>query len=183
MNPSSVYRVTAIILRRVSVGEADKILTIFTKNIGKLRVIAKGIRKISSRRGPHVDLFNEVTMMLHYGKSMDIVTEVTTIRTYRTGLSTWIRMRAAYLVVEVVDKLIPERVEHQDIYRKLHQVFEAIETSQEQILDDILLTFCNDVLIDLGFLSSEKRSTSLSSSIALIERIAERKIKTAKFFL
>ena len=183
MNPSSVYRVTAIILRRSSVGEADKILTIFSKNIGKLRVIAKGIRKISSRRGPHVDLFNEVTMMLHHGKAMDIVTEVTTIRTYRTGLSTWIRMRAAYLVVEVVDKLIPEHVEHQDIYTKLHQVFESIETSQETALDDVLLSFCNEVLISLGFMSIEKKSTSLSSVVAFVERVAERKIKTAKFFL
>ncbi|EKD66911.1 MAG: DNA repair protein RecO, partial [uncultured bacterium] len=80
MNPLSVYRVSAFILRRSNVGEADKILTIFSKKIGKLRVIAKGIRKISSRRGPHVDLFNEVSMMLHHGKTMDIVTEVTTIK-------------------------------------------------------------------------------------------------------
>ena len=183
MNSPSVYKVTAFILRRSNVGEADKILTIFSKNIGKLRVIAKGIRKISSRRGPHVDLFNEVTMMLHRGKSMDIVTEATTIKTYRTGLSSWIRMRAAYLVVEILDKLIPERVEYEDIYRKLHETLEAIETTPEESLDGILRSFCNDVLLMLGFLSVDKQLLTLPSAIAYIERIAERKIKTAKFFL
>lgn len=183
MNPSSVYRVTAFILKRSNVGEADKILTIFSKNIGKLRVIAKGIRKITSRRGPHVDLFNEVSMMLHRGKTMDIVTEVTTIKTYRTGLSSWVRMRAAYLVVEILDKLIPEQVEHRDIYIKVHETLEAIENSPEEKLDAVLLSFCNDILMKLGFLSFEKQFSTLLSVISYIERIAERKIKTAKFFL
>ncbi len=183
MNSPFVYRVSAFILRRSNVGEADKILTIFSKNIGKFRVIAKGIRKISSRRGPHVDLFNEVSMMLHHGKTMDIVTEVTTIKTYRTGLSSWIRMRAAYLVVEILDKLIPEHVEHQDIYNKLHETLRAIETVEEQKIDAVLLSFCNEVLVMLGFLSSDKRFSTLPQGIAFVERIAERKIKTAKFFL
>lgn len=183
MNYPHVYRVTAFILRRWNVGEADKILTIFSKNVGKLRVVAKGIRKITSRRGPHVDLFNEVSMMLHHGKTMDIVTEVTTMRTYRTGLSSWIRMRAAYLTVEILDKLIAERVEHQDIYIKLKETLEAIEKTPEEKLDTVLQSFCNDVLIALGFLSSEKQFPTLQSAIAFIERIAERKIKTAKFFL
>jgi len=183
MNPLSVYRVSAFILRRSNVGEADKILTIFSKKIGKLRVIAKGIRKISSRRGPHVDLFNEVSMMLHHGKTMDIVTEVTTIKTYRTGLSTWIRMRAAYLVVEILDKLVPEHVEHQDIYATLHETLGIIETVEEQKIDVILLSFCNEVLMTLGFLSPDKHFLTLSQGVSFIERIAERKIKTAKFFL
>ncbi len=183
MNYPHVYRVTAFILRRSNVGEADKILTIFSKNLGKLRVIAKGIRKISSRRGPHADLFNEVSMMLHHGKSMDIVTEVTTIKTYRTGLSSWIRMRAAYLVVEILDKLIPEHVVHQDIYMKLKETLEAIEKTPEEQLDTLLQSFCNTVLIALGFLSSEKQCSTLPQAIAFVERIVERKIKTAKFFL
>lgn len=183
MNPSFVYRVTAFILKRSNVGEADKILTIFSKNIGKLRVIAKGIRKITSRRGPHVDLFNEVSMMLHPGKTMDIVTEVTTMKTYRAGLTSWIRMRAAYLVVEILDKLTPERVEHQDIYIKLKKTLEAIEKTPEENLDSVLLSWCNNLLMALGFLSSEKQFSTLLSALAFIERIAERKIKTAKFFL
>ena len=183
MNYPHVYRVTAFILRRSNVGEADKILTIFSKNIGKLRVIAKGIRKITSRRGPHVDLFNEVSMMLHRGKTMDIVTEATTIKTYRAGLSSWIRMRAAYLVVEILDKLVPEHVEHQDIYQKLHETLEIIEKVSEDQMDTVLLSWCNTILIALGFLSFEKQFSTLPSAIACIERIAERKIKTAKFFL
>jgi DNA repair protein RecO (recombination protein O) len=183
MNPTSVYRVRAFILRRSNVGEADKILTVFSQHTGKLRVIAKGIRKITSRRGPHVDLFNEVSMMLHRGKTMDIVTEVTTIKTYRTGLSSWVRMRAAYLVVEILDKLIPEQVEHRDIYSTLHETLEAIENTPEEKLDAVLLSFCNGVLIMLGFLSFEKQCPTLLSAIAFIERVAERKIKTAKFFL
>lgn len=183
MNPSPVYRVTAFILRRSNVGETDKILTIFSKNIGKLRVIAKGIRKITSRRGPHVDLFNEVSMMLHHGKTMDIVTEVTTMKTYRSGLSSWVRMRGAYLVVEILDKLVPEQVVHQDIYSKLHETLEAIVTTPEEKLDTVLLSFCNDMLLMLGFLSSEKKFSTLPPAITFVERVAERKIKTAKFFL
>lgn len=183
MNAPSVYKVTAFILRRSNVGETDKTLTVFSKNNGKLRVIAKGIRKISSRRGPHVDLFNEVSMMLYKGKTMDSMTEVSTIKTYRAGLSSWVRMRAAYLVVEILDKLMPEQVVHQDIYNKLHETLEAIVYTKEEHMDSVLLSWCNGVLLMLGFLSFDKQFSALPSAIAFVERIAERKIKTAKFFL
>ena len=122
-------------------------------------------------------------MMLHHGKTMDIVTEVATITTYRTGLSTWIRMRAAYLAVEILDKLVPEHVEHQDIYNSLHETLGAIVVVQEHEVNTVLLSFCNKILVLLGFLSSEKKFLTLATAIGFIERIIERKIKTAKFFL
>jgi DNA repair protein RecO (recombination protein O) len=79
MKPSRVYVAEGIVLKRRNVGEADRILTVFTKKYGKIRVIAKGVRRITSRRAGHIEVFTRVILTLHSYKNMDIVTEAQAI--------------------------------------------------------------------------------------------------------
>ena len=69
-----LYRVQAIVLRRTDHGEADRLLTLFTSDRGKIRVNAKGARKPSSRKSGHVELFTHVDFMLAKGHQIDVVT-------------------------------------------------------------------------------------------------------------
>src|SRR4029078_1588209 len=78
-----LYKSEAIIIRRSNLGEADKILTIFTPNFGKLRVVAKGIRKVTSRLAGHVALFARSQMLLAKGRSLEIVTQSQLVDAYR----------------------------------------------------------------------------------------------------
>lgn len=70
-----VYRTKGFVLKRMDLGEADKILTIYTSTSGKLRAVAKGVRRPSSRLGGHVDDFAYADMLLARGRDLDVVTQ------------------------------------------------------------------------------------------------------------
>ena len=72
------YLVEAMVLRRVDFGEADRVLVLFTREHGKLSVVAKGIRRFSSRSAGHLELFTNSEIQLAKGKNLDVVTQVET---------------------------------------------------------------------------------------------------------
>ena len=69
------YRTEAIVLRRKDIGEADRILTLFTPGAGKVRAVAKGIRKPRSRKAGHLELFTCAKLLLAVGRDLDIITQ------------------------------------------------------------------------------------------------------------
>ena len=73
------YKATAIILKRTNFSEADRLITIFTKKHGKLTLIAKGIRKLTSRKKGHLELFTLAQLQIAKTKSIDIITEAATV--------------------------------------------------------------------------------------------------------
>jgi len=183
MNPSRITTVSAFVLKRRNVGESDKVLTIFTKTNGKTRVIAKGVRKITSRRGPYLDIFNEIKITIHQGKTWDTVSEVDMLVSRRNMYTTWMRMRAAYMVVEVVDKLLPDDEPQHTLYDRLGSVLTAIGTARDEELTAILISFFNDMVTILGYMAPDKHYSNFSELIGYIERVSERKIRSMKFFL
>ncbi|MBV7339978.1 DNA repair protein RecO [Chloroflexi bacterium TSY] len=78
-----VYRTHAVVLRRRDQSDADRIVRVFTPNEGKLELIAKGIRKTTSRKAGHLELFTHASLLIAKARTWDIVTEVTTIESYR----------------------------------------------------------------------------------------------------
>src|SRR3989344_5545458 len=76
------FKTEGIILKRRNFGEADRILTVFSQSRGKISVLAKGVRRITSRRGGNVELLNRVQMFLHPGKNLLILTEAVALDTY-----------------------------------------------------------------------------------------------------
>lgn len=84
-----VYRTQAVVLSRRDYGEADRILTIFTPDLGKQEWIGKGIRKTTSRKAGHLELFTHATLMVAKARTWDIVTEAATLESFphlRTNL-------------------------------------------------------------------------------------------------
>ena len=73
--PERTFHSDAIIMRRHDFGEADRLLTIFTPEHGKLKAIAKGSKKPAGRRTGHVELYTRVAMMIGYGRELHVVTQ------------------------------------------------------------------------------------------------------------
>jgi DNA repair protein RecO (recombination protein O) len=100
------YRDDAIVLRTHLLGEADRIVTMLCKTKGKVRAVAKGVRKTSSRFGSRLQPFNVVDATMYEGKSLDVVSSVDTIASYSESIShDYPRYTAAMVMVETADKL------------------------------------------------------------------------------
>src|SRR5512143_2148764 len=96
-----LYRVQAVIIKRTDVGEADRLLTLFTAERGKLRVIAKGARKPSSHKSGHVELFNHVNLLIAKGRNLDLITQAETLDSYLPLRGDLDRLGYAYYLGEL----------------------------------------------------------------------------------
>lgn len=76
------FRTSALIIKRREFGEADRLLTVLTPEHGKRSVIAKGVRKPTSHKAGHVELFTQVDALINRGRELDILTQVETIQPY-----------------------------------------------------------------------------------------------------
>jgi len=74
-----LYRTEAVVLKRMDFGEADRLLTLYTPELGKIRVVAKGVRKPTSRKAGHLELFMRSGLLLARGRNLDIVTQAETL--------------------------------------------------------------------------------------------------------
>ncbi|KAF0110905.1 MAG: DNA repair protein RecO [Chloroflexi bacterium] len=110
-------RVDAVVLRHMDWGEADRLLTIFTREHGKLRVIAKGVRKMKSRKAGHLEPFSHSTLMLAKGHDLWIVTDAETIDAFtRLRENLQLMTHAAY-VIELVDRFTYEEGQNWQLYK------------------------------------------------------------------
>jgi len=103
------YQADAVVLRRLQYGEADRILTLLTREYGKLGAIAKGARRAKARAGSSLDLFSHSQMMLAKGRNLDVVAQVQRRGDSRHIAGDLARTAYASLVSEVVDKVLEER--------------------------------------------------------------------------
>lgn len=180
VSTSRIYKVEAIILKRRNVGETDRILTVFTKEYGKLRVIAKGIRRITSRRAPHLEVFSRVTIMLHRGKNLDIVTEADMIEGYQELRKNLTLVNGCYYCCELVDLLLPEKQEHRDVYALFSQALAAFNRRGDIDVNHSCEQFGLSLLRALGFLPVN-RQLSPAQIQPFIESITERRLRTYHF--
>ncbi|MCL5025202.1 MAG: DNA repair protein RecO [Chloroflexi bacterium] len=123
-----LYRTEAIVLKRVDMGEADKILTLYTPTFGKLRAIAKGARRPTSKLGGHVDLFMCSRLQVARGRDLDIVTQSEIVHAYPRLREDLYRTTYAFHIAELLDNLTGERIENQTLYDLLLVTLERLDT-------------------------------------------------------
>jgi DNA repair protein RecO (recombination protein O) len=108
----ALYRDTGVVLRVHKLGEADRIVTILTRRHGKVRAVAKGVRRTRSRWGARLEPFNHVDVQCYTGRSLDIVTQAETVDAFGAGLvGDYSRYTAACAVLETADRLVAEEGE------------------------------------------------------------------------
>jgi DNA repair protein RecO (recombination protein O) len=114
-----VYKTEAIVLKRTNLGEADNIITFYTPNLGKIRAVAKGVRRPKSKLGGHLDLLTQSSLMLAQGQNLDVITQSQTIESFLPIRSDLWRTSCAIYIAELADQFTAEQVENYPIYRLL----------------------------------------------------------------
>src|SRR5213075_417687 len=114
-----LYREYAIVLRTIKLGEADRIITFVTQGRGKVRAVAKGVRKTKSRFGARLEPLTHVSLLLYAGRELDIVTQAETVDHFRTIREDLRRMSSAMALLEAVDQVSQERENNPRLYQML----------------------------------------------------------------
>ncbi len=126
------FRVEAVVLRHADWGEADRLLTLYTRERGKLRAVAKGARKIRSRKAGHLEPFTRVTLQLARGHDLPIVTQADTLDAYLPIHENLIKTGNAAYIVELLDRFTyDDDTENYSVYRLLTQSFSHLEKEDD----------------------------------------------------
>ncbi len=114
-----LYRTEAVVLRRVDVGEADRVLTLYTPQRGKFRAIAKGVRRPTSHLGGHLELFIRSRLLLAKGRDLDYVTQAETVDPFIAFRDDPVLIWYPYYVAELLDRFSADNIENEVVYHLL----------------------------------------------------------------
>ncbi len=104
-----LYRDEAIVLRTQKLGEADRIITLLTRNHGRVRAVAKGVRRTSSRFGSRLEPFTHVDLQLAEGRSLDVITQAETLDPFASRMgASYERYTAGTVMLETAERLVIE---------------------------------------------------------------------------
>ncbi len=108
-----------MVLRTVKLGETDRIVTIFTQGNGKIRAVAKGVRRPGSRFGARLEPTSHVALQCYKGRELDVVTQVETIDANRALREHYGCLTHSVSMLEAVDQVSPDRERNPAVYRML----------------------------------------------------------------
>lgn len=172
------FKTEGIIIKRRNYGEADRLLTVLTKNNGKIQVKATGIRRIASRRSPHVELLNHSTLGLYRGRSMAILTEAETIDNFSPIKNNLEKIGHAYHFCELIDGLCPENQENTKVFYLIKNILSNLSLGNTISIREFEI----ELLSILGYLDKDDMSTQRFDMRPFIENILERKLKSCHIF-
>jgi DNA repair protein RecO (recombination protein O) len=115
----ALYRDEAVVLRTWKLGEADRIVVLFTRERGKVRAVAKGVRKTKSKFGARMEPTSHVALQLYEGRELDIVTQAETIDHLGALRDDLDRLTRATAMLEAIDALAQERNPDAGLYSML----------------------------------------------------------------
>ena len=149
MTAPKVYKTEAIVLKHINLGEADKILTLYTPNLGKFSAIAKGVRRPRSKMGGHLELLTQCSLMLARGQNLEIITQSETISSFLPLRNDLWRTSLALYAAEMVAQFTAENVENYRIYKLL---LDTLHRLSETDNGDLTLRYFElNLLTHLGY--------------------------------
>jgi DNA repair protein RecO (recombination protein O) len=144
-----VYKTDAIVLRQRKLGEADKIVTLYTGRFGKLDAVAKGVRRTKSRLAGHLEPLTLGSYLVAEGRELDIVTQAETVEAYPALRAELERLSRGLYCAELVDRLTPERSEGGMVFRQLQEALSLLNS--EESIDLVVRRFEMRLLDELGY--------------------------------
>ena len=134
----SLYRDEAIVLRTQKLGEADRIITLLTRDHGRIRAVAKGVRRTMSKFGARLEPGSHVDIQLHQGKTFDTVTQVEAIMNYGEALTDdYQRWTVASAILESAERFTNN--EHEPSLQEFKLVIGAMKVLAENRYDPNLI--------------------------------------------
>jgi DNA repair protein RecO (recombination protein O) len=144
-----LYRTPAVILKRMDLGEADRIVTLFSRDEGKVRAVARGVRRTTSRSAGHLEPFTLSDVLLAVGRELDVVSQADTLDAFREIREDLELTTHAFYLTELVDLLTEDRSENRAVYEILVEGLRALRQTADAQL--VLITFHLQLLETLGY--------------------------------
>ena len=160
-----LYRTPAVVLKRTDLGEADRIVTLFTRDYGKLRAVAKGVRRTTSRSAGHLEPFTLSDLLLAVGRELDVVSQALTLEPFRALRENLELTMYAYYLAEVVDQLTEERFENRAAFDVLVKGFRQLAAEPDDDPRLVLVNFHLELSDVLGYRPELRACVSCRATI------------------
>lgn len=170
-------KVDALVIKRQKYGEADLMVTLFTREVGKLTVLAKGVRKQPSKRAASVEIGTHLEAYLIKGKGMEILTQTVIVNSFAPLKQDLVSLTQLYQLFEVLDILTRENQELPEIHELMLVTLEQLASSANR--KPILLRTFKLMTELLGFTPPTEFSELALKNY--IEQIAEKKLHSKDF--
>ena len=126
------YKTEGVVLKQTPLGEADRIFSLYTLGVGKLRAVARGVRRPRSRLGGHLQPLSQVRVSLALGRNLDAITEAETIRSFRRIKENLPRLSEGVYLAELVDGFSVEQSPNQAIYDLLLEALTLLDAGERE---------------------------------------------------
>ncbi|PWU23951.1 DNA repair protein RecO [Candidatus Cerribacteria bacterium 'Amazon FNV 2010 28 9'] len=170
------FSITGIVLKRVNVGETDRIVTLFTKERGKIACVAKGVRKLSSSKLAVLEPGCEARIYCVETKSLPILTQAQLLNDFHHSKQTLPSVKKMFQILETIDALLFEEDVQENVYTLVHSLLTHIDAGQTTSVDTIRETL-RTIISLLGF----EGTTPNQSIMELIEELTAKKMKSFEY--
>lgn len=181
MKPHS-YTSEGIILARRHFGEADRILSVFSKNHGRISLIAKGVRRPKSRKRGHLEVFNRIKFQAVSGHSIDLITEAEIVDDFKEVRKSLKKISLAYYFAEVIGRITHENEKNEELYNFILDFLEKLKSVSE--LKKLRIDFLNKLLVLMGYwpekvvlLDPDKKLEEVIERQIYSERVGKRMLQ------
>lgn len=161
----ALYRDEGVVVRTMRLGEADRIVTLVTPEHGKVRAVAKGVRRTKSRIGARLEPLGHVALLAWRGRELDVVTQVEAIDSFRAVRDDLERLGPALTMLEVADQVAVERNPMPTVFALLVGALRALEATGSP---GILGAFCWKLLVAEGVGPVVDRCARCGDDVALV---------------
>lgn len=149
-----VYKAEGIVIRRANLGEADRLITLFCRDQGKVAAVAKGARKLKSRFAGRLELFSHVRVLLAVGRTLDVVSQVEVADAFGSLREDLSRLGFAAYAVELVDRATADREPAPEIFNTLRVALDLMQHADPEL---VALWFAVHLLAHSGYAPATDR--------------------------
>ena len=164
-----------IVISRKNYSEADRILVIYTNDYGKLSVMAKGVRKLKSKKRGHLEVFSHIKFSASKGSGIDVMTEVESINDFHKIKKDLKKVALAYYFMEVVFKLTSQEEKNKELFRLILNYLDKLDIDKN--LRTLRFSFIHDLLVLLGYWPVNR---IMANPDKVLEEVLERQIYTLR---
>ncbi len=168
-----IIKLEGFVLKKQPLLDKDLLVTVFTDLQGKIKVIAKGVKKITSRRLAHLESGNLIKMILVkqrdrvYLQESELISGLTEIKYNQ------IKINYLYLLLFIIDRLLPENQIDRSVYRLMRQFINRLAKEENLQLDLFYNCYIRQLLIDLGYLNKSGNKKKIKT---YLEEIIDEKL-------
>ena len=146
------FKTEGVIIKRRNFGEADRIVTIYTRDYGKVTAIAKGVRRPRSKKAGHLELGNWCKVFIAKGKNLDLLTEIELKKAFGIANFNEEKANKIYHLLEIVESLTPDEEKNFVVYTNLVNFLKMLQKDEDFNL--ISSVFKVKILSNLGYFST-----------------------------